>query len=110
VTARKPLVPPELRELVTLVSQLMAPLPLPAGEHGGAAAGWEARRDAADRRSSVAGATMLGLAVTLEAADAHPEFYPEVLAGLCRRDSERVRAELAKPLGYEQRADREAGG
>jgi hypothetical protein len=111
VTARKPLVPAELRELLGLMRDLTERLPTPAKDSDGlAAAGeWDQRRDLADTRKVRLAVVLEELVGQLEMADEYPSVGGEYLARYCQRAADRLRGYLAEPLGYEPAPDREAG-
>ncbi len=99
--AKTTLVTPELRELLTLLNDLAQPLPMPV--QGG---NWEARRDREIWRTSMLRTRIDGLVDQLSVGDRYPSVAAECLASYCQRSAEAIRAELAKPLGYEARNHR----
>jgi hypothetical protein len=109
VTGRKPHVPRELAELISLMSALGQPLPLPANGPAGYApqGSWEAREERELCRESVLGFRLHVLADELERGPQNPAVEAELLAQCCRRQAAAIREELAKPLGYEPRPARE---
>lgn len=104
MTARKPLVPEELRELLTLMRDLSESLPIPATSADGA---WDARRKRGNRRASVLCTRLHTLAVELEMADKYPSVAAAGLTRYCERTSADIREELARPLGYEPWTEKE---
>ncbi len=90
------LVPPELRELLTLLRDLAQPLPMPV--QGG---NWETRHDREIWRDSLLRTRIDGLVDQLSVGDRYPSVAAECLATYCQRSAEAIRAELARPLGYE---------
>jgi hypothetical protein len=113
VTARKPFVPAALRDLLLLMDQIAAPLPIPAKDP--AATGdtdpWAVREARKARRDGMLRASVIALAIEVDALTEHPSVAAELLAQYCERQSQRIREELAAPLGYEPRPqpEREAG-
>jgi hypothetical protein len=104
MTARKPLVPPELRELLEVFAELAKLPPLPAlqvGIH-------DAWRNAREDRAAVLRVRIRALADELRIADKYPSGAQD-LAEYCTRVTASVRQELAKPLGYEPKSE-PAGG
>jgi hypothetical protein len=101
VTARKPLVPPELRELLTLLADLAELLPMPANGQEGA---WDRRSDLGIRRQSLLTVRLGALVDTFAVCDQYPSVAAESLAVECARGIKRIRECLAEPLGYEPEA------
>jgi hypothetical protein len=95
------LVPPELRELVGLLAELAELLPSAV-----TLAGWEQRHEVQSRRGAVLASRLQILADELnsEVSKKYPAHAAEWLAECCERSVNAVRAELAKPLGYEPKA------
>ncbi len=90
-------VPPELRELLTLMRDLAQPLPMPEkGTHG-----WDARHDREISRHSMLSVRLDSLIDQMEIGDQYPSVAAECLSWYCTRTTEAIRRELAKPLGYE---------
>jgi hypothetical protein len=110
VTARKPLVPAELPELLTLMRDLSEPLPVPARGPDGTPAGgaWQARREREIHRDALLGTRLHGLVDQIEVCDQYPSVAAGELARYCERASETIREELARPLGYEPDKEMEA--
>jgi hypothetical protein len=96
------LVPPELRELLTLLDDLAQPLPMPVRGSGG----WDARHDREIWRTCMLRTRIDGLVDQLSIGDRYPSVAAECLASYCQRSAEAIRAELAKPLGYEAEESR----
>lgn len=103
MSARRALVPPELRELLDLLGELAEPLP---DAKAGSADGWTRRRDLEDSRSVLLRVKVSSLADQLRICDKYPGVAAETLASHCRIAAEAVREHLAKPLGYEPEAGR----
>jgi hypothetical protein len=91
------LVPPELRELLTLLSDLAQPLPCPVQGSGG----WDARHDREIWHTCMLRTRIDGLVDQLRVGDQYPSVAAECLASYCQRSAAAIRAELAKPLGYD---------
>ena len=112
MTARKPLVPQDLRDLLTVMRDLSVRPPLPAEERAGwhsAEGAWNRRQELATRRSEVLAACLDGLVSELGSAGRRTPAGVEELARYCRQFSDYMREELAKPLGYEPETEKEAG-
>jgi hypothetical protein len=108
VTARKPLVPPDLRELIGLMRDLSVALPIPAGGVDSAREAWQAREERRSSRASVLRAYLHSVAVQLELGPQYPHVEADMLTRDCQRSIAAIRQELAKPLGYEPEPGREA--
>jgi hypothetical protein len=107
VTARKPLVPPDLRELIGLMRDLSEVLPIPAGGVDSAREAWQAR-ERRSSRASLLRAHLHSAAVQLELGPQYPHVEADMLTRDCQRSIAAIRQELAKPLGYEPEPGREA--
>lgn len=97
MTARKPVIPAELRELLNVFAELaqLPPQPVPGP---GCYAAW---RDVRDDRAAQLRVRIRSLVDELSICDQFPGLAAEDLAEYCTRAVERVRKELARPLGYE---------
>ena len=107
MTAPKPLVPAELRELLTLMRDIAEPLPLPAlGPDGLSAAGaWDRRRELEISRDSLVRSRLGSLVSQLAIDDDYPSVAAECLASYCQHSSEAIRQQIAEPLGYDPRLE-----
>ena len=90
------LVPPGLAELLGLMSELAELLPAAT-----TSAGWNQRHDVQGDRQAVLRSRLQLLHDELEFCKKYPTRAREDLASYCQRAAEAIRAELAKPLGYE---------
>jgi hypothetical protein len=93
----KPIVPPELREVLTLMHELTESLPMP--EKG--ANGWDARHDREIWRQATLKAHLGTLVSQLESCEKYPSVAEQGLLNCCQQSVKTIREELAKPLGYE---------
>jgi hypothetical protein len=97
------LAPPELRELIGLLAELTEMLPIPADGN------WKRHDEVQLGRQSLLTSRLQMLARELADLGKYPAAGEEMLIMFCERSARVIGAELAKPLGYEPKADAAAG-
>ena len=88
-------VPAGLRELLEVLAELAEILPVPADHN------WDRRGDLEIRRHSMLSSRLEMLVDQIKSGDEYPGVAADLLTSYCQRSVKAVRAELAKPLGYE---------
>lgn len=88
-------VPPELRELLGLLTELAGLLPSARDM-----AGWEQRDRVAQDRDSLLGVRLQILTDALRSAEKYPNLAAQIIGDCCEGSIARIREELDKPLGY----------
>jgi hypothetical protein len=105
MSAAKRIVPPELVELLMLLSELNDFLPVPAAMDN---AGWKRRNELQDMRENTVLMITHHLAITLNSWNDNPH-YKDMFAERCQEWAGRARERLAEPLGYEPKNDLSTG-